>query len=203
MIQADFSYRIDPDKAYQTIMNVHDYVENVKESVKAAISTILQQQDFAAIKSNVLLSPQSKIPFPSATPASHPPERKLAVNINRQDSGPDLLNLDSTQQEQPSFSDQIKDFLKKRCEGWGITLSQMRLLSVEAKDPELRKRIAMAGSDRLAAQSRAFSIETEAKAQANARVILADGDSKAINLMANAKARAIKRLRKSCKQGVK
>lgn len=182
MIQADFTYRI--DNAKDAVLQVEDYHEAVKETVKGAISSILQQHRYDQLTSVQISSRPSNLPSN---------QNGSSINLIAEECKADQQN------NTPSIFERIKAALNETCKNWGISISRMRLISVDAKDKRISNEIAetslshlRASNQLVAAQAKADALNIEAEAQKKAKKTLAEGDADALTAMAKAKIAAVK-----------
>ena len=182
IIQIDFTYQI--ENAQKAIVGVDNYKEALKEAVKGAISLILQVKNYDQLNSAQLVrtvvkaSPrqeEEKAPAPSPAYA-----------------------IEEAQQLSQSLMEQTKAALQEVCERWGISISRIRLISVDAKDNRISNEIAetslsqlRANNQLLAAKAKADALGIESQAEARAKQTLAGGEAQAFITMAQARVSAV------------
>jgi regulator of protease activity HflC (stomatin/prohibitin superfamily) len=155
MVQADFTYLV--ENAEKAILGVDKYEESINESAKSTLASILTGHKFADLNT-FTMNPSQVIP--AENPAAQSSDRSQFLS---------------------TIAHSFLDKLHEVCESWGIKVSNLRIVSVEAKDPQIGNAIAQTALTYLqsqnqlaAAKAKAAITETEARAAALQRQIKAD-----------------------------
>jgi len=194
LVQANFTYRIESNRqnVENAILRVTDYEKALQEAVRNQIVTTLQERDCHSLTSG-LETFGAKEEKEDKESCSQPPEsRTNKSSIKMRGTSSSTVVMLTTSSKKPSLYEQIKKSLETTCNGWGITLTTLRLTKVEAKNRNLTQEAAEISHSLLTAKARGQVARVEARTEAEVQVILAEGAANAMTVMAAGKVKAIK-----------